>query len=151
MNTLYTSRILKMNNLEIFEVQLKRYGKFLGYLAFVDFNRPSTLNDYPYLQGIETEDEFYCNSNFIKAIFISSSPLHSEQRIFLEEFTDSFIGNKEDCAWNIDFIEKQFNSSNTTINDIIYLYKQVLKINYNMSLDITCINPVSFNHLSQYE
>lgn len=149
MDKLYIYRILNMKNLEIFQVKDSRFGDFIGYLGFVDYNKPATLDDFPYLKGIEDENEFG-SENFIKALFISNVSANGTLQEDLQEITDCFIGNKEDCYWNIDFLEQVTPLENLEPTSVAQLVCTIIKERYHVDLDIPSISPQSFNHLTQF-
>lgn len=117
-------------------------------MGLVDFNRPSNLDDFPYIKELEDPNDFG-RKNFIKALFISNEPIKDDIRNYLNEFADSLIGNKDDCDWNIEFITLVTDLGNLKPMNVLTIYSEVLCKSYDLDLKIPTITSKNFNHLSQ--
>jgi hypothetical protein len=62
-------RDLNLNELEVYRLRFGFYGDIITYMIFVDMKRKSDLNDFPYLKGVEDENDFG-RSNFVKVLFL---------------------------------------------------------------------------------
>lgn len=149
MKNFHMNRILNLNTVEAY---------FLadGYLIppkycmiLIDYKRPSTMEDFPHLKGIEgiTEDDIG-RDNFIKAIIISAEELDQETHDELYIVPSGFLESKFDCDWTfVVEVESNFSQQNN-LNDIFPIIQRILK-KHDYSLDIESIEEEKFNFLSQ--
>lgn len=149
MKNFHLNRIL---NLKTVEAYFLRDGYLISpkyCLVLIDYKRPSTINDFPHLKGIEgiSADEFG-NDNFIKAVIISAEEIDQETYDELYTAAAGFLEDKQDCRWNfvIEVVPDFSNKNN--LNDIFPLLQSILKT-HNLSLNIEDIPEEKFNFLSQ--
>lgn len=145
---MYIYRELNTKNIEIFRLSNSMYEDTKAYCAIIDFRRPSTLKDYPYLIGIEDENEFG-SENFIKAIVISNEKLESSSEEEIVNIIEGMIGSKDDCDWNSDFRLTNLDLNEVYIEEVFEEIKTVLLNEFNYKLNIENIEKLNFNHLLQ--
>ncbi|KXY66340.1 hypothetical protein [Bacillus cereus] len=151
MKNFHIKRILNLNTVEAY---------FLtdGYLIppkycmiLVDYKRPSTLEDFPHLNGSDNADDFTSRNNFIKAIIISADEVDLSNEKAYDELLlvpSGFLEDKFDCDWDLVVeVEPEFATQNN-LNEIFPIIKRVLQ-KHNYSLDIENIEEDKFNYLSQ--
>lgn len=146
MQSIKIIRMVRLKNLELFMLRDGYYGKIISYMLFIDLNRPGTLEDFPYLKGIEDEKEF-SRSNFIKTIFFSKESLFDEMKEELVSIAGGFLENKDDCHWNADFEILSDDNYNTV--EIVKLIETFLTKKYNLFIKLSEIPTYKFNSLSQ--
>ncbi len=146
-------RLLKLKDLELFKVSDNVYGqgfgKIVALILIVDFKRKSTLSDFPYMIGIDTEAEYGIN-NYIKAFFIVRDTLETEGIEILEEVAGCFLEGKDNCDWNYDVIKlnsADFENVIRTENAIKYCNEFISK--QTSEFDLTKIETSKFQFLSQ--
>lgn len=132
---MYLTRYFKTRNLEIFRLSKEMFGDKVGILTIVDFRRKSTIEDFPYLKGIENEDTFG-EENFIKAILLMDYELDKDTKEDVIGVAEGFLGEKENCSWNIDFIKVDFSIDHSSLEDIIKNIENILKEKYNNYIEI---------------
>ena len=139
-------REIKLKDVELFSLRAGYHGKTISYMLLVDFNRRSRLNDYPYLKGLEDENNFG-RSNFIKAIFFSNEILTGGIQHEIVAFAEGFLENKNDCDWNADFevISNEFYGR----DEIIEYIDKYMKNKYDVHLGLKNIPDSKFKYLSQ--
>jgi hypothetical protein len=75
--TITNGERVKAKNLEFYLITDGYAGPKVCHMLIVDYRRPSTLEDFPFLKGIEDENTFG-RANFIKVIFISEQELDGQ-------------------------------------------------------------------------
>lgn len=150
MEQLRISRDLKLKDIEVFRIIEGHFGLPISYMLFIDFKRPSILEDFEYLADVEDKESFG-RANYIKVIYISNKEL---QQNIIEELlyiAEGFLDNKDDCHWNASFKVIEDN----LFEDISYSLKPELKYiqtilkEYNIDIDLLNISENKFNLLSQ--
>lgn len=139
-------REIKLKDLELFVLKEGYHGNIISYMLLIDFNRRSTINDYPFLKGIEDENNFG-RSNFIKAIFFSNSPLTVKIQHEIAGIAEGFLENKQDCDWNANF-EVVPNDSFDRDKVIEYI-DNYIKSKFDIEISLKDIPKARFNYLSQ--
>jgi hypothetical protein len=139
-------REIKLKDLELFILREGYHGKIVSYMLLIDFNRASTLDDYPYLKGIEDENGFG-RSNFIKVIFFSNNPLTVKVQHDIAGIAEGFLGKKHDCDWNADF--EVVSNENYDRDKIIEYIDTYMKNKYDLNINLKNIPYSKFKHLSQ--
>ncbi len=139
-------REIKLKDVELFSLREGYHGKVISYMLLVDFNRPSTLNDYPYLKGLEDENNFG-RSNFIKAIFFSNEALTGKMQHEIIAFAEGFLENKHDCDWNADF--EVISNEHYDRDEIIEYIDKYMANKYDIHLGLKNIPDSKFKYLSQ--
>lgn len=124
------------------------YEDTIAYFAIVDFRRPSSLKDYPYLIGIEDENEFG-SENFIKALVISNDKIDSYNKECILNIIEGMIGSKESCDWNLNFELTSLELSSSSLDEIYNEIKNILISKFNHKLDIDSIGSLNLNYLLQ--
>ncbi len=143
-------RELRLKDLEIFKLKTEVTGNFKGFILILDCNRPSTLDDFPYLKGIEDEKEFG-RSNYIKILCISEKEFDDDLKKEVEVISEQFIGKLDDCHWNI-FFETE---SSNVLEDIQVSRESMLDffekiaLKNNVTINLKQIPNNKFNYLSQ--
>ena len=146
MESISVIREIKLKDLELFILREGYHGKIISYMLLIDFNRRSTLDDYPFLKGIEDESDFG-KSNFIKAIFFSDSKLTVKIQHEIVGIAEGFLENKQDCDWNANF--EVFPNENYNRDEVIEYIDTYIKHKYDLKISLKNIPYSKFNHLSQ--
>lgn len=143
-------RELRLKNLEVFHLRKGNYGKVICFMLIVDFRRPCTLNDFPYLKGIESEEEFG-SSNFIKVIFLHHKPIKTKLKDKLINLTDSLLARRNDCHWNCSFEKIKKKKFNKMFEDNTYMFESftIILKKYGYQAELENITDEHFNYLSQ--
>lgn len=139
-------RDLRLKNVELFKLREGVLGSLICYMLIVDFNRESTIEDFPYLKGLGNESEFI-KSNFIKVLVVSGSPMDKERKNEIIEIASGFFDNSGDYDWNLDF--KILNEEDLKEENIRKALEVLLKEEYGQDINISNISKDKFNHLSQ--
>jgi hypothetical protein len=150
MKPLRLIRELRLKNIEAFRVRRDFYGETVCYVLLVDFARPSTLNDFPALRGVEDEKEFG-RSNFIQAIVLYDNPIDDASREEAVSVVGGFLENKDDCDWNAVFekVEHQeFARMAESRVAALGCFERVLQ-RRGLNVGLTDIEARRFNNLSQ--
>jgi hypothetical protein len=142
----YLERRLRLKDMELYRIAEGNFGPTICYMFFMDFNRAGTLDDFPYLKGIEDEEEF-SRSNFIKCLVLSSSEIEKDLKEQIINIANGFLENKEDCHWNLDF--DIIDEEKMELPDIYEVLELLMKEKYSQSISICNIEEDKFNHLSQ--
>ncbi|MED3765228.1 hypothetical protein [Ureibacillus terrenus] len=148
MDQIVLCRELRLKNLEAF--QICKGDDAISLMLIADFRRPCTLDDFPYLKGIEGENEFG-SSNFIKVFFIHGEPLNDRLKDVLIYITDTLLARRNDCLWNADFIKikkEKFESIIENRKDMFECFSQILN-KHGYKADFHHIRDEHFNYLSQ--
>ncbi|GAA0725809.1 hypothetical protein GCM10008905_21760 [Clostridium malenominatum] len=139
-------RDLRLKNVELFKLREGVLGSLICYMLIVDFNRESTIEDFPYLKGLGNESEFI-KSNFIKVLVVSGSPMDKERKNEIIEIASGFFDNSGDYDWNLDF--KILNEEDLKEENVRKSLEVLLKEEYGQDINISNISMDKFNHLSQ--
>ncbi|APM37980.1 hypothetical protein [Clostridium kluyveri] len=139
-------RKIKLKYLELFLLREGYYGKIISYMLFIDFNRPSTLSDFPYLKQFEDKNDFG-RSNFIKVIFFANSILNDGMKQEVLSIAGGFLEDKEDCDWNADF--EVIPNNNYDIDETLNYVDTFVKDKYDLRICLKNIPYSKFNNLSQ--
>ena len=139
-------RDLKLRNVEMFRLNEGHFGEFICYMLIVDFNRPSTLDDYPYLKEVENGSEF-CRGNFIKVLVVSSNPINKERKNEIIGIASGLLDNKYDCDWNLDF--KIVDEKDLKEENVRKSLEVLVKEQYGQDIHISDISVDKFKYLSQ--
>lgn len=145
---MYLTRELNTQNLEVFRVSKERFGETIAYFSIADFRRPSVLNDFPYLIGIEEESEFG-SSNFIKCVILSNNEISQEEEEEYVGILEGIIGCKEDCDWNASVELTSLDLDESSFNLVFDEIKNILLNKFNHKIDIDNIDTLDFNFLMQ--
>jgi hypothetical protein len=115
-------RRIRMSDIEAWEIELS----VPCYLLLLDMRRPSTLEDYPYLKGIEDPDEFG-RDNYIKVFVIASAKLPDEDGQKVEILVDDLIDHVAQiyCDWNAEEIVCRKEEMEQTMHRLIERYKGI--------------------------
>jgi hypothetical protein len=146
--------MFNFKDIEIYNIQEQdRFGLTRGFLAVVDFRRPSTLDDFPWLKSVETPETFSSSSNLIKALFLTDNNPDAETTDELAELAESCMTNLFSRDWDLSLevvIDKDIGS--TTLEPLVVLNKftEILNNNYGIKLELPAVAPDAFNHLSSY-
>ena len=149
MRNFHLNRIINLRSIEAYFLRDSYLIPPIYCLILIDYQRPSTIDDFPYLKNIDgiSEDEFG-NDNFIKAIIISSEEVTQETYDELCIVASGFLEDKEECRWNFDIeVNSDFKNKNN-LNDIFPLLQNVLE-KYKCSINVNHIPIEKFNFLSQ--
>ncbi|GAA0725789.1 hypothetical protein GCM10008905_21710 [Clostridium malenominatum] len=139
-------RDLRLKNVELFKLREGVLGSLICYMLIVDFNRESTIEDFPYLKGLGNESEFI-KSNFIKGLVVSGSPIHKERKNEIVEIASEFFDNSGDYDWNLDF--KILNEEDLKEENVRKALEVLLKEKYGQDINLSNISKDKVNHLSQ--
>lgn len=142
-------RLLLTRELEMFELKESLYEDTRFYLLLIDTKRESTINDFSYLNL--SSEEFVSRANFIKAIIIYNNEISNEEREITYEIASGFLENKDDCHWNLSYINGNFEELRPIGVNPKELVKQVNDILLSNGLDkqIGNIETEKFNYLCQ--
>lgn len=146
MESIRIIREIKLKDVELFSLREGYHGNIISYMLLIDFNRRSTLNDYPYLIGLEDENDFG-RSNFIKAIFFSNDKLTVKMQHEIVGIAEGFLENKHDCDWNADF--EVVSKENYNLNQIIEYIDSYIENKYDLKIGLKNIPDSKYKHLSQ--
>ncbi|WP_035398166.1 hypothetical protein [Exiguobacterium sp. OS-77] len=149
MKNYHLNRILNLRTVEAFFLRDGYLTPPMYCLILIDYQRPSTIDDFPYLKNIDgiSEDDFGYD-NFIKAIIISSEEVIQETYDELCTVAGGFLEDKEECRWNLDIeVIGNFKHKNN-LDDIFPLLQNVLE-KYKCPINIHHIPIEKFNFLSQ--
>lgn len=135
------TRELKLRDLELYKITEGYVGKKICHMLFLDYRRPSTLKDFPFLIGIEEEQDFG-RANFIKVVVISESELEKEAKEEINIIASGFLENKLDCHWVMEF--ELGNIGRNIIPTIMPIFEK-----HNFSFSQKDIPAEKFNFLSQ--
>lgn len=139
-------RDLKLRNVELFRLTDGHFGRVICHMLIIDFNRPSTIEDFPYLKELANPSEF-CKNNFIKALIVSSNTIDKERKNEIIEIASGFLDNKYDCDWNLDF--KILDEKDLEGENVRKSLEVLVKEQYGQDINISNITNDKFNHLSQ--
>jgi len=132
-------RELRIKNLEAFKLREDFYGDIICFMLLADFNRPSHLDDFPKLKGIEDENDFG-RSNYIKVVIIHSKAFDTSLQEEIVSIAGGFLENKDDCHWNTEFEkvdEQEFINISEDRTEMLKYFELVLKkYSYNIELNI---------------
>ncbi|WP_304415397.1 hypothetical protein [Brevibacillus aydinogluensis] len=117
-------------------------------MLIVDYRRPSTLEDFPFLKGIEDENTFG-RANFIKVIFISEQELDGQLKEELKIIASGFLENKPDCHWLMEYEIASIDPRHVGLGENIVSSIKPILSKHNFSLDYNDIPLQHFNYLSQ--
>lgn len=145
---MYIYRELNTKNIEIFRLNSSIYEETIAYFAIVDFRRPSTIKDYPYLIGIEDADDFG-SENFIKTLVISNNKINSSKEEEILSIIEGLMGSKDSCDWNSNFELTSLDLNTVDIEKIFKEIKNIFLNKFNHKLDIDSIENLNFNYLLQ--
>ena len=143
---MYIYRELNAKNIEIFRLSNDIYEETIAYLAIIDFKRPSTLKDFPYLIGIEEE---FGSENFIKSLIITNDKIDPSKEEEILSIIEGLIGTKESCDWNANFELTSLDLNIVNFEEVYNEIKNILLNNFNYELDIDSIKNLNFNYLLQ--
>jgi hypothetical protein len=144
-----------LKDIEIYQVSEgeRRYGEVKGYLAVVDFNRPTTLDDFPWLKSVETPETFESAENLIKALYLTKVKPDPDTADEIAEIAESCMINAFERSWDLSL---EFIIDNTLQLDvfepdvILDRFVQVLEKDYSYPVKIPAIATSRMNHLSQW-
>ena len=139
-------REIKLKDVELFSLKDGYHGKTISFMLLIDFNRRSTLDDYPYLKGLEDENSFG-RSNFIKAIFFTDEKLTVKMQHEIVAVAEGFLENKHDCDWNADF--EVVLVENYNLNEMIKYIDKYIKDKYDLNIGLKNISDSKYKYLSQ--
>lgn len=149
---MYFVRLLKLKDVEIFKLKKEWDSNVIsGFMLFLDFRRPSNLNDFPYLKEIEKEDDFG-RSNYIKVtFFISKSIDRKDHYEELDILASSFLECMDDCHWNMDkiIVDDNFLESLTEDREKMLVFFENYIKEQHIDLNLKHITDKNFNYLSQ--
>lgn len=151
MQPLRLIRELRLRDIEAFQIRRGYGGETVCFVVVVDFGRPSKIDDFPWVKGIEDEEGFG-RSNFIQGIVLHSKPI---EKVDNEEIMSlvgaGFLENKDDCDWNavFDLVEPQtFERALYSKADRLRLFEGALKAR-GVTVQLGDIDEAKFNRLSQ--
>ncbi|WP_301170444.1 hypothetical protein [Brevibacillus nitrificans] len=147
-DTLRLTRELKLRDVEFFLIRKGYNGEKVCHMLFLDFKRPSVLQDFPFLIGIEDEEEFG-RSNFIKVIIISEAELDTEVKEELHIIASGFLENKMDCHWIIEYEIANIDPRDVGLGQNILPAILPIMKKHNFPYHLTDISNDKFNFLSQ--
>lgn len=145
-------RELNTTDVEIYKLQEYQSDVTLCYFMLVDTHRATTLEDFPYLKGVVTEEEIK-KDNFLKAYIISSKELedslYEQLDGIIEELSFHLIAPS--LEWNSTSIvisTKEFKKLNENRDYMLNYFDTILK-NEKISYSILSIKEDDYNHLTQ--
>lgn len=145
-------RLLKLKDVEIFKLKKEWDSNVIsGFMLFLDCRRSSNLNDFPYLKGIEKEDDFG-RSNYIKVtFFISKSIDRKDYYEKLDILASSFLERMNDCHWNMDkiIVDDNFLESLTEDREKMFDFFENYIKEQHIDINLKHITDKNFNYLSQ--
>lgn len=147
-DTLRVIRQLKTRDLEFFHIRKGYNGKTVCHMLLLDYRRPSTLQDFPFLIGIEDEEEFG-RANFIKAIVISEKELAEEDKEEVSIIASGFLDNKLDCHWLMEFEQATIDPRKVGLGENIISAIAPFLIKHNFPFAQEEIPVEKYNLLSQ--
>jgi hypothetical protein len=150
MKPLRFERHLRLHDLEGFLVREDYLGPTVCFLLIVDHGRPTTLDDFPYMKGIEDPDE-YGRNNYIQAIALHDRPLSKEEKEEIANLAGMFLEGIGDHDWNIVFEPlpaEEMRRVERSLEDMLAVFERVLR-QHGVSIDLSQINWKSFARLSQ--
>jgi hypothetical protein len=143
-------REVKLRDVEVFLLREAFVGKAVCYMVLVDMRRASSLADYPYLIGIEGEEEFG-RRNYIKVIFISKYQFLDDEIEEVVQIAGGFLENKEQTDWNCCFEvidPSKFQLTFVTREDQMRVLDEVLA-KYGIQVGLSRISKGAFRYLAQ--
>lgn len=147
-DTLRLTRELKLRDVEFFLIRKGYNGEKVCHMLFLDYRRPSVLQDFPFLIGIEDEKEFG-RSNFIKVIIISEAELDTEVKKELEIIASGFLENKMDCHWIMEYEIANIDPRDVGLGENILPAIVPIMTKHKFHLNINDIPQGEYNFLSQ--
>jgi hypothetical protein len=105
-------RELQLKKLEMYRIDYFDRYETICYFLVIDCCRPSTLGDFPLLNGIEEEENFG-RSNLIDVIIFSQYELSDETKESIETIITDLLENKPDIHLKIDFKTTHFPEEGT--------------------------------------
>ena len=149
---MFLERVLKLQDFEIFKVYNddQYFSNTIAFMLLLDLKRKSTLNDFPYLEGIE-EIETFGRDNFIKVIFLHDKGIDETLKVKLVTIAGGFLENKTNCDWNADFTGISKECIEEMELDKKYMFTECEKYlkKYTYNKDLNNINDEKYNYLSQ--
>ncbi len=146
-------RELRLHDMEAYHVRERGKGGFgptICFLLIVDHRRPTRLDDFPYLKGIENPDE-YGRNNYIQAIALHDRPLSKEEKEELANIAGILLEGQGDHDWNINFETlpaEEMRRVERSLKDMLAVFERVLR-QHGLLFDLSQISEKSFAHLSQ--
>ncbi|MGQ7279819.1 hypothetical protein ACT91Q_17780 [Brevibacillus thermoruber] len=148
MGQLRIVRELRLKNLEFFLITDGYAGPKICHMLFLDYRRPSTLEDFPFLIGIEDEDTFG-RANFMKVIIISDADLDEHLKEELEIIASGFLENKPECHWVMEYEIASIDPKHVGLGENILPSIKPILSKHNFFLEYDDIPQQYFNYLSQ--
>lgn len=143
-------RLLNMKNIELYEVKESLCDDVKYYMLLLDHRRPSKFEDYAFIPNMPEED-FESRGNFMQAFILHEGNLSDEEKEEAYEQASGFLENKDNCSWNMDYVEVEFKdyySIDDLSKDMLEPLNRMLeKVGYEER--VTSINTESFAHLYQ--
>jgi hypothetical protein len=150
MKSISLIRELRLKNLEAFRIRKDFYGETICYMIIADFARPSKLDDFPMLRGIEDEKDFG-RSNFIQAIILHDHPIDDLYQDEIVSVAGGLLENKDDCHWNTIFVKvesQEFADMAESRRVMLGCFERILQ-DHGLNVQLTDIGEDRFNYLSQ--
>lgn len=142
------TRELKLKDVEFFMITKGYAGEKVCHMLFLDYRRPSTLRDFPFLIGIEDEQDFG-RSNFIKVLVVSEAELENEVKEELNIIASGFLENKMDCHWLMEYEIANIDPRMVGMGENILPAIIPLLTKHDFPFGIEDIPQGRFNYLSQ--
>ena len=146
-------RELNTSDVEIYQLQENNSNEnTICYFMLLDMHRKATLEDFPYLKGVISEDELE-GDNYIKSLIISDKEadevLNEELQSIMEGLTFHLLAPSQD--WNYRYIiisSEEFKKLQTNREYMFSYFDNILK-NENFSFTISSVKEEDYNHLTQ--
>lgn len=143
-------RHLRLRNLEAFRIRRGFLGPTICFLLIADHGRPSTLDDFPYLKGVESPEEVG-RPNFIQVIVLSAQPLPAAEREEIVNIAGGLIEADGGCDWNAVFevlSDEEVRFMEESQSAMLTCFERILG-RHDFPVDIANISQDSWSRLSQ--
>lgn len=132
------------------------YNEVIGFMVLEDKRRPGTLEDFDYLKSCYECDEWDDFRNLITIKIYTFTKLSDIEYENLRLLADTFIEFKPSVNHRVDFIVnstllKLYEKCREDVSnmDMTPLYKELLDLGSENTIDLSDLNINSYNHLSQ--
>ena len=142
-------RELKLRDIEVFRVTRSYMGSAFAFLILLDYRRPATPNDFPYLKRIADEND--CRDNFCRMVVVHKWPEGQVPEEMYDTLAMGFLEQMHDCNWAGVFeriSEEELESIDGDRTALMSYLERTLK-RYGVEANLASISEKRFSHLSQ--
>ena len=145
-------RELNTNDVEIYKLQEYQSDNTLCYFMLLDKHRKTTLEDFPYLKGVVSEEEI-TRDNFIKSFVVSTKEpddeLYEQIDGIIEELTFHLIAPSLEWNNSLKIVSsKEFNKIEEDRSYMLNFFDTILQ-DEGCSYTISHIKEENYNNLTQ--